>query len=67
MHSSFFREHQPMTVLILLYDSYMSWWSTRFISLKVYVEFSILDFISFLLEFMILLNKKHGLFDFKTP
>ena len=37
-------------------DSYMSW-STRFVSLKRCVGFSIFDFISFLLKFIFLFNK----------
>ena len=41
-------------------------WSTSFVSLKVGMGFSILDSVSFLLEFIFLLNKKHGLFDFTT-
>ena len=38
-------------VLLLIRDSYMSW-STRFISLKGYVGFSIFDLLSFLLKFI---------------
>ena len=37
-------------------DSYMSW-STRFVSLKPCVGFSIFDFISFLLKFIFLFKK----------
>ena len=40
-------------------------WSTKFDSLKLCVGFSILDFASFLLKFIFLFNKKHGLFGFK--
>ena len=40
--------------------------STKFISLKLCVGLSILDFVSFLLKFVFLFNKKHGLFNFKT-
>ena len=36
------------------------------ISLKLCVGFSIFDFVSFLLKFIFLFNKKHELFDFKT-
>ena len=41
-------------------------WSMRFISSHVYVGFSIFNSTSFLLKFIFLCNKKHGLFDFKT-
>ena len=60
----FFRELQLITVLLLICDSYMSW-STRFVSLKLCVGFSIFDSVSFLLKFIILFNKMHGIFDFK--
>ena len=42
MASFFFREIQLLTVLLLISDSYMSW-STRLISLKLCVGFSIFD------------------------
>ena len=61
----FFRELQLITVLLLICHSYMSW-STRFVSLKLCVGFSIFDSVSFLLKFIFLFNKMHGLFDFKT-
>ena len=48
MQSFFFREPQLITFLFLVCNSYPSW-STRFISLKACVEFSIFDFVSFLL------------------
>ena len=38
----------------------------KFVSLKLCVGFSIFDFFSFLLKFIFLFNKIHGLFDFKT-
>ena len=60
MYSFFFCE---LTVLIR--NSYTSWNST-FISLKGCVWFSIFNFVSFLLKFIFLFNKKHGVFDFKT-
>ena len=60
-----FRKLQLITVLLLICDSYVSW-STRFVSLKLCVGFSIFDSVSFLLKFIFLLNKMHGLFDFKT-
>ena len=49
----FFCELQPITVLLLICDSYMSW-STRFVSLKLYKGFSIFVFLSFLLKFIFL-------------
>ena len=64
MFCFFFRELQLITVLLLIWDSYMSW-STRFVSLELFVGFSILDSVSFLLQFTSLFNKMHGLFDFK--
>ena len=63
--SVFFQELQLITVLLLIYDSYIRW-STRFVSLKLCVRFSIFDSISFLLQFIVLFNKMHGLFEFKT-
>ena len=50
----------------LIRNSYTSW-STWFISLKMYLEFFIFDSVSFLLNFIFLFNKKHRLFNFKTP
>ena len=47
----FIREHQLITVLLLICDSYMSW-GTRFASLKLRVVFSIFDSVSFLLKFV---------------
>ena len=41
-------------------------WSTKFIFLELCVGFSIFDSVVFLLKFIFLFNKKHGLFDFKT-
>ena len=58
IHSFFFRELQLITVLRCV--SYMCG-STRFVSLKVHVKFSIFDSISFLLKFIFLFNKKHRL------
>ena len=51
--------------LLLICDSYMSW-STKFFFLKLCVGFFIFDSVSVLLKFIILFNKMHGLFDFKT-
>ena len=44
----------------LICDSYMCW-STRFVSLKLCVGFSVFDSDSFLLKFIFLFNKMHGL------
>ena len=41
-------------------------WSTRFVSLKLCVGISIFDSVSFLLKFIFLFSKMHGLFEFKT-
>ena len=60
-----FHELQLITVLHLIWDSDMSW-STRLVSLKLYVEFFIFDSVSFLLNFQFFFNKMHRLFDFKT-
>ena len=65
MPSFFFRDLHLITVLLLICDSYKSW-STRFVSLKLCVGFSIFDSVSFLLKFIFLFNKMYGLFDFKT-
>ena len=56
---------RPPTPLLLIWVSYKSW-STKFISLKLCLGFSIFDSVSFLLKFIFLFNKLHGLFDFKT-
>ena len=65
IHSFFFHELQLITVLLLIRNSYTSQ-STRFISLKLFIGFSIFGSVPFLLKFTFLFNKKHGLFDFKT-
>ena len=57
MLSFFFCELQFIIVLLLICDSSMSW-STRFVSLKLCVGFSIFDSVSFLLKFIFLFNKK---------
>ena len=66
MSSFYFRELQLITVLILICHSYMSW-STRFFSLKLPMcgNFCVRFFL-FLLKFIFLFNKMHGLFDLKT-
>ena len=58
-------ELQLVTVLFLICSFYMSR-RTRLVSVKLYVEFSIFDSVSFLLKFIFLFNKMHGLFDLKT-
>ena len=60
--SFFFREFQLITVLLLICNSYINW-STRFASLKLCIGFSIFHCVSFLLRFIFLFNKMHGLFD----
>ena len=57
MLSFFFCELQLIIVLLLICDFSMSW-STRFVSLKLCVGFSIFDSVSFLLKFIFLFNKK---------
>ena len=59
MHSCVFCQLQLITVLILSTDSYASS-STRLISQKTCLEFSIFDSILSLLKFIFLFNKKHG-------
>ena len=63
--SFFFRELQLITVLLLICDFYMSW-SIRFVSQKLFVGFSIFDSVLFLLKFIFLFSKMHGLYDFNT-
>ena len=60
-----FRELQLMTILLLICNSFMVW-STRLVSLKLCMGFSLIDSVSFLLNFIFLFNKMHGFFDFKT-
>ena len=57
----FFRELQLITVLLLIFHPYISW-STRFVSLKLYVKFSIFASVSFLLKFTFLFNEMYGYF-----
>ena len=52
----FFCEFQLITNLLLTRNFYTSW-STRFISLKLCVGFSIFDSVSFLLKFIFCLTK----------
>ena len=63
--SFFFQELQLITVLLLICDSHMSW-STRFVSLKLCVGFSIFESFSFLLKFLFLFKKLHRLFHFRA-
>ena len=56
MHSFFFRSSRLITTLLLIHDSYMGW-STRFISIKICVEFSIFDSVSCLLSLYVCLTK----------
>ena len=65
MHS-FFCELQLIKIFLLIRNVSTSWW-TWFISLKLCVGFSIFNTVSLLLNFIFLFNKKHELFDFKTP
>ena len=65
MPSFIFFEFKLITVLLLVCNSYMNW-STRFVSLKQYLGFSVFDSLSFLLNFIFLFKKLHGLFGFKT-
>ena len=60
MPSFFFSELQLITVLLLISNSYKSL-STRCISLKLCLGFSIFDSISFLSKFMFLFIKMCGL------
>ena len=62
MSSFFFHELQFIAILFLIRDSYMSW-STRFVSLKLCVGFSIFNSVSFLLKFLFFFKKMHGLLD----
>ena len=55
---------QALTPSQLIWNSYMSW-STRFVSLKLCVRFSIFDSVLFLLKFIFLFNKIRELFDFQ--
>ena len=65
MPSFFFHELRLITALLLICDSSMNW-STRFTSLKLCVEFSIFDSVSFLTNFIFVFNEMYELFDFKT-
>ena len=61
----FFHKLQLITASLWICDSYMRW-RTRFVSLKLCVGFSIFGSVPFLLKFLFLFNKMHGLFDCKT-
>ena len=60
-----FCELQLIIVVFLICHFYMSW-SSWFTFLKMCVEFSIFDSVLFLLKFIFLSSKMHGLFNFKT-
>ena len=64
MYFFFFRELQLIIILLLIDDSYTSW-NLTFFFLKLYERFSIFDSVLFLLKFMSLFNKKHGLLTLK--
>ena len=64
--SFFFRKLQLITVLPLIWDSYLGL-SARFVFLKLCVGFSIFDSVLFSLKFIFYFNKMHDLFGFKTP
>ena len=51
MPSFFSHDLQVITVLLLIFDFYMSW-KTSFFFLKLYVKFSIFDCVSFLSKFL---------------
>ena len=68
MPSSFFCEFQLITVLLLICNSYMSW-STRFLSLKLCMGFSVFSSISFSISicfFIYIFISISILFDCKT-
>ena len=65
LHSFYIRKLQLITVLLLISDTYMSR-STTFVSLKMWVGFSIFNSVLFLLKLVFLLDEKYGLSDFKT-
>ena len=60
---SFFREPQLVTVLLSIAILIRA--EAQDSSLKNCVGFSVFDSVSFLLKFIFLFNKMHGLFDFK--
>ena len=61
---SSFCKFQLITVLLLLLSICYCYlrWSARFISVKLCVKFSVFDSVSFLLQFIFLLNKMNWLF-----
>ena len=59
MPSFIFFEFKLITVLLLVCNSYMNW-STRFVSLKQCLGFSVFDSLSFLWNFIFLFKKLHG-------
>ena len=55
INGTIFRELQLITVLLLIYDSYMNR-SSSFVPLKLIVGFFIFNFVVFLLKFLFLFN-----------
>ena len=55
INGTIFRELQLITVLLLIYDSYMDR-SPSFVPLKLSVGFFIFNFVVFLLKFLFLFN-----------
>ena len=64
MPSFFLCELQLITALLLICNSYISR-SRMFVIWKLCVGFSIFDSVLFLLNFLFLFNKMHGVLDFK--
>ena len=64
IHFFDFLKLQLITVVILIHNFYTSW-STRFISLKACLGFSIINFVLFSLKFSFLFNKKQEIFEFQ--
>ena len=60
----FFRQLQLITALLLF--EIRLWAEAQGLSLYIYVGFSIFNSVSFLLKFILLSYKMHGLFEFKT-
>ena len=56
MYFFFFHKLQLIIVLFLIHDSFSNW-STRFVALKAFLWFSILDSISFLLKSTFMFKK----------
>ena len=65
-HSFFFRELQLISFTFDLQFLFLYKLKHMVYRSKLCVAFSIFDFVSFLLNFVFLFNKKHGFFDFQT-